>query len=56
MSPAVLYWSPAGTEASRAILDFDLLDLHDPLAAHLFDLRNQSVAFVESGDVVAASY
>ena len=39
-----------------AFLDLDFLDLHDPLAAHLLDLRYQSVALVESGDVVAAAY
>ena len=33
-----------------AFLYLDLLDLHDPLAAHLFNLRYQSVAFVESGN------
>jgi hypothetical protein len=37
-------------------LYLDLLDLHDSLAAHLFDLRYQRVAFVEGGDIVATAY
>jgi len=53
---------PPSSSSSRSsaqllpLLHLNFLNLHDPLAAHLFDLRNQRVAFIESGHVVAAAY